>query len=45
MVRGLYFAFVLGLWVSSFGLTASDLMFWLLIFGGNIIYQILPKGE
>lgn len=45
MIRALYFAFVLGLLVGSFGLSASDPMFWLLIFGGNAIYQLLPKGE
>lgn len=45
MIRGLYFAVVLGLFVASIGLTASDLLFWALIFGGNAIYQLLPKGE
>lgn len=45
MIRGLYFAFVLGLFVGQLGLSMADPVFWLLLFGGNAIYQLLPKGE
>lgn len=45
MIRGLYFAFVLGLFVGQLDLSMDDPVFWLLLFGGNAIYQLLPKGE